>query len=173
LKPVIFKLPNHSADKNYLLSTISESKTSTSRISEIENIDNTDFSIKEDKKYFNYFWDKNSAFIANIIRYSINYDGLWALSDDPWFQQYVSGNNHDWHFHKNSFWNFVYFLEMPDDGPSTEFKEPFTGNIFSLKIEEGDLLVFPSQYIHRSPFNTSKERKTIIAFNITYEYSNE
>ena len=41
---------------------------------------------------------------------------------------------------------------------------PFYKSKFT-RIEEGDVIMFPSFIVHRAPKNNSQEQKTIVSFN--------
>ena len=45
-------------------------------------------------------------------------------------------------------------------------------DIFSIDVKEGDIIMFPSFIIHRAPKNNG-DRKTIISFNIDFDYPND
>ena len=69
--------------------------------------------------------------------------------------------------HPNSNISISYFLELPDSKYSTEFIDTETNSIFQSNVEEGDVIIFPSHIIHRSPLITdSNVRKTTIAINL-------
>lgn len=90
----------------------------------------------------------------------------WNAGDDWrarwWFAQYIDGDDHMWHIHPGANFGCVYQLELPDPGQATELD----GKNFN--IEEGDLIIFPHVWPHRSPPN-GKGRKTVIAGNIMWE----
>ncbi len=86
-----------------------------------------------------------------------------------WFQQYEQNSLHGWHVHGSN-WTNVYFLELPDGCPKTQFINPFNqSEIAEFDIKEGDILTFPSFVIHRAPINTNTHRKTIISWNMDTE----
>ena len=82
-----------------------------------------------------------------------------------WFQQYLQSDHHQWHPHCGCNWAGIYYLEAPDQSCITEFLEPFTQNQFKFNAQEGDIVMFPAQLLHRSPEFFSAGRKTVIAFN--------
>ena len=91
----------------------------------------------------------------------------WELPDIRaiWFQQYHQSDHHQWHPHCGVNWAGIYFLEAPDQSCITEFVEPFTQNISRFSAQEGDIVLFPAQLLHRSTEFFSAGRKTVIAFN--------
>jgi len=86
-----------------------------------------------------------------------------------WFQQYEKGSKHDWHIHPNLNYTGVYYLEYPDLKVKTELYDFVTKSIINIKkIKEGDVLIFPSNIIHRAPEVKDNKRKTIISFNMDF-----
>jgi len=105
-------------------------------------------------------------YIDNIIQDLIQFDKQSSLFvSQGWFHQYTKLNWYFYHWHPGVRWALVYYAELSDDGPKTEFENAF-GKPISIDIKEGDILVFPAWLKHRSPPNKSNNRKTIIAFNI-------
>ena len=85
----------------------------------------------------------------------------------PWYQQYYMNDTHYWHRHPNSFYNFVYYVELPDDAPPTVFRNPFNKDQTHIPpAKEGQVIVFPATLNHCSPPSQSSDRKTIIAWNV-------
>lgn len=83
-----------------------------------------------------------------------------------WFQQYLNNGTHGWHTHGDNYTG-VYYLELPESTPATEYCNPVNmDDVNKFDIQEGDIVLFPSFIVHRAPKNLSKERKTIISFNI-------
>lgn len=83
-----------------------------------------------------------------------------------WYQQYEENSTHGWHTHSQNYTG-VYYLEMPEGTPKTQLvDENKNVEIVDLDVNEGDFIIFPSFVIHRAPKNLSKDRKTIISFNI-------
>ena len=84
--------------------------------------------------------------------------------NDVWYQQYLEGDSHGWHVHSDHFTG-VYYLEYPRGCSKTEICSPYSLKTKKIDASEGDIIVFPSHWIHRGPSNKSKNRKTIISFN--------
>jgi hypothetical protein len=129
-------------------------------------ISRSDFTVshKDDRewlKYLEYFLAENILELCSKLGFS-------AFSmRNIWFQQYESESFHDWHVHEECHYSGVFYLEMPEDGPKTEFINPITNETFRLEMNEGDIAIFPAYLPHRSSRNESKDRKTIISFNIS------
>jgi hypothetical protein len=89
-----------------------------------------------------------------------------SLIQKLWYQQYIQNDKHNWHSHEANYTG-VYYLEFNKNNPTTQLLLPSNLNkSFTIDVEEGDFIFFPCHLIHRAPINTSKERKTIISFNI-------
>ena len=64
----------------------------------------------------------------------------------------------------------VYYVEFEKDFPKTELINQFDQNKkIIVDVKEGDIVIFPSFIIHRSPVMKIKKRKTIISFNLEFE----
>jgi hypothetical protein len=82
-----------------------------------------------------------------------------------WFQQYVKNDYHGWHTHGDNYTG-VYYLDFPKGSSSTELIEQGSLNKIIIKAKEGDIVIFPSFVMHRSPRIKKDIQKTIISFNI-------
>jgi|GEM_PF-1902796 len=90
-----------------------------------------------------------------------------------WFQQYESAGYQDWHVHGHNLTG-VYYVDLPDNAPKTVLLNPYDLNsLITPEVGEGDVLLFSSNIIHKSPFIESKIRKTIVSFNIGLRYVNK
>ena len=105
--------------------------------------------------------------IKNFIK-GLGYDSY--MLDAIWYQQYLEGDNHGWHTHGQTYTG-VYYLEFPDKASRTELYSPFNFKKHTIKAKEGDLVIFPSHWIHRGPRDPSK-RKTIVSFNFEINFGN-
>lgn len=88
--------------------------------------------------------------------------GISAL----WFQQYNKNDQHGWHVHGDNFTG-VYYLELDESSPRTQIIEPVSKKLIEVEAKEGDIVIFPSVYIHRAPKVLSDKRKTIVSFNFS------
>ena len=88
---------------------------------------------------------------------------------DLWFQQYGKGDTHGWHVHGHNFTG-VYYLEFDKDSPRTQIVEPLSLKIIDVDVKQGDIIIFPSMFIHRAPPSKTDNRKTIISFNFNADY---
>jgi hypothetical protein len=82
-----------------------------------------------------------------------------------WFQQYATNSQHNWHVHGANFTN-VYYLDLPNGSPNTQWVNPITKQVRDFDVSEGDIITFPSWLIHKAPKNYSDNMKTIISWNM-------
>jgi hypothetical protein len=108
------------------------------------------------------------------------YGYLKAIINELWFQQYKKGNGHGWHSHGNNFTG-VYYLDFPPNTPITELINPWLTKLNNLSnvdekeliipdVKEGDVLIFPSYVVHRAPMIKNDINKSIISFNMDFEF---
>lgn len=85
-----------------------------------------------------------------------------------WYQQYIQNDTHTWHIHGENYTG-VYYLELPNNSPKTELIDQLDINKkITIEATEGDVIIFPSFIIHRSPKITNNLKKTIISFNLNF-----
>lgn len=104
-------------------------------------------------------WEKFSK------RYIEEFSHMWGVkkySYKMWCAQYSLGNEHEWHIHPGSHFAVVYNLELPHNQNSTELWKKH------YPAEEGEMIFFPSFWIHRSAPHLFNQRKTVIAGNLTF-----
>jgi hypothetical protein len=80
-----------------------------------------------------------------------------------WFQQYEKGDYHIWHAHNDCAYTCVYYVELPEGSPKTTLR--MLGKEYEIDVKEGQVIVFPSCFVHQSKPNKG-ERKTVISFNV-------
>ena len=164
----VFKthVQNHAQLKPTILEAIAKLGTH-SAITQFERISNTDWHIKRDVS--TKFENKEYLEIIRPVLLKHNkqvadYVGVTDIhTNHIWFQQYEKLDFHGWHNHGNCMYSNVYYVELDKSCPRTSFK--FMGTEFSIDVEEGDILTFPSFFSHCSKPNKSGLRKTVVAFN--------
>jgi len=161
---------NHKVDKLTILDNINKiGKYTISRLR--EEVSNTDYHVRDDylskseqkakKEYFNVLMPFIKTHYSSIAE-KLNIHGV-ELATHYWFHQYTQVNSHfDFHMHQGCMLSNIYYVELPD-GASTIFKG-LEGE-FKVDVKEGDLLTFPSIFLHKSAPLKNKSRKTIISFN--------
>lgn len=165
---IVLDFNQHQYLKPVLLDIIDKSLYSEYQ-DQFDQISKTDYFIDKDKprEYVDIFYDSVSDQIRSVYEDVIKLEWRHHISFATfWFQQYYTTDRHEWHNHPGSNYNAVYYLELPNNGPRTELKSPISHKTISPDVHEGQILIFPSFLLHRSPCNQSKERKTVIAFNL-------
>jgi hypothetical protein len=131
----------------------------------IQKISNTDWHLNE--SFIRHYRDYLNNIFKDINEYINNlYASNTKLSvTNYWFQQYEKGDYHDWHIHNSSIFSCVYYVDIQENTPKTTFKL-FDKSEIEIKMNEGEILIFPSFLEHISKLNKSDKTKTIISFNI-------
>jgi len=133
-----------------------------------DKINNTDYYLHkspQEKQYAHTFFE----YAYNMMDLIYNRYGVSSIEvTDIWFQQYVNGDTHAWHVHPKTSVGFIYFVELPDSKYSTEFYHVEKDTVVKPEVSEGEIIIFPGYYPHRSPRITSDCRKTIISGNISF-----
>ena len=86
--------------------------------------------------------------------------------DNIWYQVYKanSRDTHDFHVHDDVDFSHIYYVQLKDMDITTQYIE--NNAIVAVNdVEEGDMITFHPSIIHRSPPNTTKFDKIVIAFN--------
>jgi len=78
-----------------------------------------------------------------------------------WFHIYEKDYGFGWHTHGESNFSGIYYVDLKDNKYKTEFMNT------DIPIEEGNLLIFPSFLLHRSPVIKNKVKKIIVSFNFS------
>lgn len=169
----IYSVPNHSSLKEKILQTI-EMGIGEESVKGWESISKSDWYTNSNPKFFKEnFKDKEGSYY-NLIKNHIDFiikeilpdkDKSILRVDQAWFHQYNKLDYYWWHSHPGARWALIYYVEMNDKGPITEF-ENFFGPTIVPDVKEGQILIFPGWIKHRSPPNLSNSRKTIISANV-------
>lgn len=83
-----------------------------------------------------------------------------------WFTQYKKNHTFGKHQHRQSSWVSIYYLELPNNTPVTNFINVFNNDVFIPNIREGDIITFPGFIWHWSPINNINKTKTVVSFNV-------
>ncbi len=155
------KVLNHDQIKKEILQAI-KLQGSYSFINDAQCISNTDWHLSSS---FNRPYIEVTRFVIlehlENLRKHFNYDAVKLTN--YWFQQYKKGDYHSEHTHSGCSFSNIYYVDLDKNSPKTNFS--YKGKFYSVDVEEGNILTFPSFLIHFSPENKSNHIKTVISFN--------
>ena len=159
------KVEKHNSFKKYMMNYIKKQPTYR-LIERLDDISNTDWkdSYNPNRPYVKKFAKLISPYLSKIGR--VLKTKKFTIGN-MWYQQYGKGSKHQWHHHVSSNWSAVYYLEQPKN-LGTEHYDITESRTFDIKLNEGDLFLFPANMLHRSPPNMTNKIKTIISFNIDF-----
>jgi len=155
----ISRVSNYKEINQSLLDIIALDKNGTTEDCEYQRISKTDYYNYTLKLYEDIMLphiEKHACEILERVR-----GEAWQISR-LWYQQYETGDFHSWHFHSCGL-SSVYYVELDDQASRTSFL--CQGKEFSLNVEEGHIITFPTYLSHQSKPNKGK-RKTVISFNM-------
>ncbi|CAB5221990.1 hypothetical protein UFOVP242_204 [uncultured Caudovirales phage] len=155
----ISRVSNYKEVNQALLNIIAQDKNGNTEKSDCQRISKTDFFNESPRLYHDILLPHIENHAGNILE-QIN-GTAWQISK-LWYQQYGTGDYHSWHFHNCSL-SSIYYIELDSQGSRTSFQ--CRGKEFSLDVEEGHLITFPSYLSHQSRPNKGN-RKTVISFNM-------
>lgn len=163
----IDRMDNHQEVKQDVLDAIA-SMGVHSMYEENQNISNTDWHLLPSVKrpYWNVLAPHLTAYFEKLVQVYSPIPCNYAVHTF-WFQQYAKGDSHDIHLHDKCTFSSVYYVELPEGASKTTFYLGATE--FEVAVEEGDILTFPSSFLHKSKPNPVSGVKTIVAFNSDME----
>ena len=179
--PLVNPLNNHKEHKKILCELIDkfEQDNDTILTPDQANLDgvvmdpilSSDYFINSNlpREYRQYFYDEVIQPLVFQIGVEFGLLPFEYFIHDAWFQRYLETAEHSWHTHTGCQFSNVYFLELPDGEYVTEIKGP-NGKLIEYSAKEGDVITFPSYFLHRSKPN-GKQRKSIISFNTSYNHN--
>ncbi len=124
---VIGRFEKHQELKEAVLSAINEQKEFNHLIETNDSVDITRCDWYTSRFDINREWVKllindlttHMTQVTNTLGY-----GHFKIQE-LWFQQYETNSVHGWHVHGSN-WTNVYFLELPEGCPKTQYINPYT-----------------------------------------------
>ena len=168
----IYTVPNHSTLKGQILDCIDKGVGIQSE-KYFESISKSDWYTNADPIYFKDKVKNDSNSYYGLLKSNLDYIRDNILPDkhkealvisNGWFHQYQKLDYYWWHNHPDCRWSLIYYVQLAENGPITEFENHF-GNTIKPDVKEGDIIIFPGWLKHRAPPNLSTETKTILSFN--------
>jgi hypothetical protein len=159
----VYKVNNHSQLKPKILLDIS-SMGVHSLIEDGQKISNSDWHLPRSysRPYIQHIQELINRHLNKLMQISGIPSNNKLTLKNYWFQQYAEGDYHDWHIHGDCVYSSVYYVDLPQGAARTTFK--YAEETFTVDVEEGCILTFPSCFSHCSQPNKAST-KTIISFN--------
>jgi len=115
---------------------------------------------------------KTTIFDEEIEKFQIESE-INVKTSALWFQKYYRGMNHDAHTHGIHGFSSICFIEYDEhEHSSPVFLSPFLDvsiglqRIYCPKVNEGDIIFFPSNLMHYVPVNKSDRERLVVSFNL-------
>jgi hypothetical protein len=159
---IITDVKKHNKIKPLILKDI-ESIGKHSLIEDDQKISNSDWYLPSniERTYFSHITDTIFELRNNIVK-QFNYSTP-STNLQFWFQQYEKGDHHGWHVHFGCMFSNVYYVDLPEGASKTSLK--VLDKEIEVDVKEGQILTFPSCFLHTSKPNKSEKVKTVIAVN--------
>jgi len=159
-----YEVDNHETIKPLVLKDIKEMWIH-SYIDENQRITNTDWYLPKEfnRPYFTHLLPHIFK-LCNELRIVLGYGNEIHLLN-YWFQQYEKGDYHAWHYHPDSLFSAIYYVNLQSDNPKTSFR--IGKKEFDIDVKEAEILIFPNFLEHTSKENKSDYTKIVIPFNLT------
>jgi hypothetical protein len=169
------KLEGHNEIQSELIDLITKESDSTQMLTEdllTEDRNRISYTDQNDSKDFNRKYVKIvKPYLQKYIEKCASEQGyLDPIIEDMWYQRYsYIGDKLGWHIHTGNFTG-VYYLKYNNDRPTeTQLIQPCDQDKRIMVVaEEGDVIVFPSYMIHKSPPLVTENEKIVISFNINW-----
>lgn len=141
------------------------------------------FDFQEKSNIPNKFYSHINTYIKDVFNnYGWEYDESKVKCTSMWAIINKKGNFNIEHTHPNNYLSAAYYVKAPDNCGNFKATNPnilnrhirakseqaneLNSNSASIKIKEGDLLIFPAYLPHSVEENKSDEDRVIVSFNI-------
>ena len=141
------------------------------------------FDFKEKENIPNKFYAHINNYIKDVFsKFGWEYNETKVICTSMWAIINKKGNFNIEHTHPNNYLSAAYYVKAPDNCGDFKATNPnilnrhvrakaekaneLNSNSVSIKINEGDLLIFPAYLPHSVEENKSDEDRVIISFNI-------
>ena len=141
------------------------------------------FDFKEKENIPNKFYAHINNYIKDVFsKFGWEYNETKVICTSMWAIINKKGNFNIEHTHPNNYLSAAYYVKAPDNCGNFKATNPnilsrhvrakaekaneLNSNSVSIKINEGDLLIFPAYLPHSVEENKSDEDRVIISFNI-------
>ena len=141
------------------------------------------FDLQDKKNIPNEFYVNINSYIVNVFKnFGWAYEPSKVVCTSMWAIINKKGNFNIEHTHPNNYLSAAYYVKAPDNCGNFKATNPnilnrhiraksiqpneLNSNSASIKVNEGDLLIFPAYLPHSVEENKSDEDRVIISFNL-------
>ena len=176
---LLFPVGLYKSKVDHIFSKAEDDKIINGKYLEGHNKTYTDFDYRFlDNPIFSKLKKELQFHVDNYTRDVFKYDAEIYITQS-WINFNPPGSCHTAHTHSNSVFSGVYYLTLPTGGPLLTFQNPLThmfaftptewntynSNVWTINIEEKDVVIFPSRLYHEVLTNNTNENRISIAFN--------
>ena len=167
---------------DYIYNLYENDKTGVKK-SNINGWHSRSFDMKDSGNIPNKFYSHINNCIKDVFK---NYGWVYDLSKikctSMWAIINKKGNFNIEHTHSNNYLSAAYYVKAPENCGNFKASNPniisrnlypiskqgteFNSNTVSIKVNEGDLLIFPAYLPHSVEENKSNDDRVIVSFNI-------
>jgi uncharacterized protein (TIGR02466 family) len=115
-----------------------------------------------------------NEYAKTIFKYNLD-----VYITQSWININPPGSHHSMHTHSNSVFSGVYYITVPAGANTISFHSPiknmffiepeewnsFNSPVWSIGVEEGQVILFPSSLYHEVTLNVTNQTRICIAFN--------
>ena len=141
------------------------------------------FDFRDDNDIPNKFYSQIRKYIKDVFtKFGWQYGETKIRCTSMWAIINKKGNFNIEHIHPNNYLSAAYYVKAPDNCGAFKASNPniinrnfyprskkaneLNSNSASIKVNEGDLLIFPAYLPHSVEENKSEEHRVIVSFNI-------
>ena len=176
---LLFPMALYKAKVSHTFSKEEVDKIKNGKYTEGNNRTYSDFDFRFlDNPIFTKLKKELQVHVDNYAKDIFKYDSEIYITQS-WLNFNPPGSSHTVHTHSNSVFSGVYYITLPKGAPFLTFYSPikhmfhfepteynsYNANVWTVALEETDVVIFPSTIQHEVLTNNSSEDRICIAFN--------
>ena len=176
---LLFPMALYKAKVDHTLSKEEVDTIKNGKYTEGHNRTYSDFNFRFlDNPIFTKLKKELQVHVDNYAKDIFKYDSEIYITQS-WLNFNPPGSSHTVHNHSNSVFSGVYYITLPKGAPFLTFYSPikhmfhfepteynsYNANVWTVALEEKDVVIFPSTIQHEVLTNNSGEDRICIAFN--------
>jgi uncharacterized protein (TIGR02466 family) len=176
---LLFPVAIYKSKIDHNLSNVETDAINSGKYTEGHNKTYSDFNYRFlDTPIFSKLKKELQLHVNNYAKDIFKYDAEIYITQS-WLNFNPPGSCHTMHNHSNSVFSGVYYIKLPPGSPFLTFYSPikhmfyfnptewnvYNSNVWTIGLEEKDVVIFPSTLHHEVSTNNTKENRICIAFN--------